>query len=221
MRHLPLKPWCGRSIALFWERTVIQKASPNGIVKENLSLIHIFASTMPPAAQREFMEFEGWKSRHDARKLSTPDLVYDDEVLSGAQIIRIKRISTNWREWIKTLGEITYQETGIVRIHFGSEWFTVNYEEKDGSLEFRIKTSNTKDEILFIAALKNILRKSAYCIGCQAVSYTHLDVYKRQHYSRSMHKEKLYKHVHCGEAPAPCWERNNQPSDTGSCACQQ
>lgn len=34
------------------------------------------ASTMPPAAQREFMEFEGWKSRHDARKLSAPDLVY-------------------------------------------------------------------------------------------------------------------------------------------------
>lgn len=125
------------------------------------------ASTMLPAAQREFMEFEGWKSRHDARKLSAPDLVYDDEMLSGVQIIRIKRISTNWREWIKTIGEITYQEPRTVRIHFGTEWFTASYEEKDEGLEFRIKTSNTKDEILFIAALKNILRKSAYCIGCQ------------------------------------------------------
>ena len=125
------------------------------------------ADTMPPAAQREFLEFEGWKSRHDARKLSAPDLVYDDEMISGVQIIRIKRKATNWREWIKTLGEITYQEPGTVRIHFGTEWFTVNYEEIDGGLEFRIQTSNTKDEILFIAALKNILRKSAYCIGCQ------------------------------------------------------
>lgn len=125
------------------------------------------ASSMPPAAQREFMEFEGWKSRHDARKLCSPDLVYDDEIIAGVQLIRIKRESTSWREWIKTLGEVTYLDTGSVRIHFYDEWFTIAYMERNGSLEFRIKTSNTKDEILFIAALKNVLRKSAYCICCQ------------------------------------------------------
>lgn len=125
------------------------------------------ACTMSPVAQREFMEFEGWKSRHDGRKLNSPDLLYDDEVVSGVQIIRIKRISTNWREWIKTLGELTYQESGVIRVHFNDEWFAVTYKEINDSLEFQVKTSNTKEEILFIASLKNILRKSAYCICCQ------------------------------------------------------
>ena len=133
----------------------------------NLIVEKTVASTMPPAAQREFMEFEGWKSRHDARKLSSPALVYEDEVVSGVQIIKTKHPSTNWKEWIKTLGEITYQDPGLVRIHFNQEWFTVSYEEKGDGIEFRFATGNTKDEILFIAALKNVLRKSAYCIGCQ------------------------------------------------------
>ena len=44
-----------------------------------------------------------WESRHDVRKLSAPDLVYDDEVLSSVQIIRIKLVSTNRKEWIKVI----------------------------------------------------------------------------------------------------------------------
>ena len=37
---------------------------------------------------------------------------------------------TSWREWIKTLGEVTYLDTGSVRIHFYDEWFTKQKKQK-------------------------------------------------------------------------------------------
>lgn len=125
------------------------------------------ANDMSVQGQREFMEFEGWKSRHDARKLSAPNLSYSDDVDGNVQVVRVANMATDWKEWIKTLGEVVFHSEGIVRVRFCQDWYTVEYKQQLGGFEFRIGTTNTKGEILFIAALKNVLRKSAYCIGCQ------------------------------------------------------
>ncbi len=134
---------------------------------QNMILEKTVAHALPPQGQREFMEVEAWKSRHDGRKLFHPDVAYKDEGKNGAQIITIQRMSTDWKEWIKTLGEVVYQGTDTVRVCFHQTWFLVRYEACGEGVQFRIATNNSKDEILFIAAFKNIARKSAYCIGCQ------------------------------------------------------
>lgn len=116
-------------------------------------------------AFNEFMENGAWKTRSDGRYIVATKCEFNDETIDGKIRIAVSYPSTNWQEWIKTLGEITRQ----------NNIFTLTL--KDRKYQFRVDVTEagyvvTAQESDFISNpvlrkhLKNTFRKAAYCVGC-------------------------------------------------------
>ena len=120
-----------------------------------------------PAAVQEFMNIGGWKARRSGKELSFSKELSIENYEKGVLTIRLLQQNTDWKEWIKTVGEVFYLENGDVEISYDKKLYHVNIESNGSEIIFTVNIgSNTKSDIYFMSALKTAMRKTAYCIGC-------------------------------------------------------
>ncbi len=120
------------------------------------------------AAIEEFMNIGGWKARRSGKELSFAKDYSIENYEKGVLSIKLLRQLTDWKEWIKTIGDVNYLENGNVEIIYEGKPYLIIVEEKEGETDFIVNIgSNTKNDIYFMSALKTVIRKSAYCIGCR------------------------------------------------------
>lgn len=120
------------------------------------------------AAIEEFMNIGGWKARRSGKELSFAKEYSIENYEKGVLSIKLLRQLTDWREWIKTIGEVNYLENGNVEIIYEGKPYLVVIDEKEAETVFTVNIgSNTKNDIYFMSAFKTVIRKSAYCIGCR------------------------------------------------------
>lgn len=120
-----------------------------------------------PAAVQEFMNIGGWKARRSGKELSFSKELSIENYEKGVLTIRLLQQKTDWKEWIKTVGEVFYLENGDVEISYDKKLYHVNIESNGSEIIFTVNIgSNTKSDIYFMSALKTAMRKTAYCIGC-------------------------------------------------------
>lgn len=116
----------------------------------------------------EFMEIGGWKARRSGRELSIAKNYCEYSFEKGVFEIRINRISSDWHQWMKTMGKVEYPYDGIIEIIFDEKKYIGEYQENNQELKFVFNIgSNTKNDINFMSAFKIVMRKSAYCVKCQ------------------------------------------------------
>lgn len=117
--------------------------------------------------RREFLDGNGWKARRSGKELN---FAFDwclEETDADKTTITLRRERTNWKEWIKTLGEVAFEEDSRIIIMYKGDRYEVSWSQSNNTQVFSIKTiTKSKDEIYFISALKTVMRKAAYCIGC-------------------------------------------------------
>lgn len=119
-------------------------------------------------AIEEFMNIGGWKARRSGKELSFAKDYSVENYEKGVLSIKLLRQLTDWREWIKTIGDVNYLENGNVEVIYEGKPYLIVVDEKDDETDFVVNIgSNTKNDIYFMSALKTIIRKSAYCIGCR------------------------------------------------------
>ena len=119
-------------------------------------------------AVKEFMDIGGWKARRSGKELSFAKSYVTEEFEKGILNIRIARQLTDWKEWIKTVGDVTFLANGDVEVLFGGKLYHINVFQDGNETVFSSNIgSNTKNDIYFVSAIKTILRKTAYCIGCR------------------------------------------------------
>lgn len=119
-------------------------------------------------AVKEFMDIGGWKARHSGKELSFAKTLCIENFEKGVLTITLLKESTDWRQWIKTVGDITYLSDGNVEITYEGYPYIVSHKKTPEGEVFTVPiATNTKKDIFFMSALKTIFRKSAYCIGCQ------------------------------------------------------
>lgn len=115
----------------------------------------------------EFMQIGGWKARRSGRELNIAKDVYSDNKDGGILTISIKQTNTDWKEWIKTLGKVSFYD-GHAHVEFCNKMYNIYVVQNGLETTFSVDLkSNTKEDIYFGAYLKIIARKSAYCIGCR------------------------------------------------------
>jgi 3'-phosphoadenosine 5'-phosphosulfate sulfotransferase (PAPS reductase)/FAD synthetase/ferredoxin len=116
----------------------------------------------------EFMNIGGWKARRSGKELSIAKEYCSDTFSNGILQIKVYRQLTDWKEWIKTIGDIAFLDEGKIEIIYKNKPYQVTVEENGNYTEFSVAIeTNTKDDIFFMSALKIILRKTSYCIGCK------------------------------------------------------
>lgn len=141
-----------------------------------------FAHELSSKSLMDFMNIGVWKSRHNGSKLSNPDVIYYDERQGNDYVITLDKISVDWKEWIKTLGEIFYPSSDTVLIICEGYQYKIKVTTEDNKICFRVvNIGKTQKEIYFLSWLKIVLKKSAYCITCRVCEsncpngYIHMD----------------------------------------------
>lgn len=119
-------------------------------------------------AVEEYMNIGGWKARRSGKELNFAKRYMDDSVSNGRLCVELSRIKTDWREWIKTIGPVSFVTDEKLIIEYARKNYYITVQLCDEKTVFTVDISgNTQDDILFASALKIVLKKSAYCIGCQ------------------------------------------------------
>lgn len=134
----------------------------------NIILNNTIAKELPPEKKKEFMDIGVWKSRHNGAKLFSPHDIYKEKNEGDEIIVTLDKISTDWREWLKTVGKLQFNSNNEVYIYFDKYKCLLKHNEYNSKHVFRITNiHHTQAEINFASWIKIALRKAGYCITCQ------------------------------------------------------
>ena len=121
-----------------------------------------------PSAVKEFMDIGGWKARRSGKELSFAKSYTNESFEQGVLTIQVSRIETDWKQWIKTIGNVTFLENGNVEVLYRDKLYHIEIAENANGLTATVVIgTNTQKDIYFMSELKTVFRKTAYCIGCR------------------------------------------------------
>lgn len=94
----------------------------------------------------------GWNARKNGRDLTIGANKYSEDIKGDKLLIKVNNPSTNWQEWIKTLGRVPFF-----------------YEVKDdgNTVVVTCNTSAIKEFPKEVKKFKQVFKKAAYCQGCR------------------------------------------------------
>lgn len=121
-----------------------------------------------PSAVKEFMDIGGWKARRSGKELSFAKSYTNESFEQGVLTIQVSRIETDWKQWIITIGNVTFLENGNVEVLCRDKLYHIEIAENTNGLTATVVIGkNTQKDIYFMSELKTVFRKTAYCIGCR------------------------------------------------------
>lgn len=94
----------------------------------------------------------GWVSRRSGRDLIGNNMNYSEKLKDGVLTITVTAPKTDWREWIKTLGDL------------GNIPFTI--KDTTNGYVVQLPESYIKENPVYGKLVKQVFRKSAYCVKC-------------------------------------------------------
>ena len=115
-----------------------------------------------------FVEQGYWRTRKSGRELNFGHDKHVFEIVKGQNIITVQKKNEYWKEWAKTIGQVT---------SFGDGEFSIAYEGKsyairtistqEGGEQFTFPNiENSKSDIKFLSLFKSVIIKSVYCVNC-------------------------------------------------------
>jgi len=105
-----------------------------------------------PKELESYVTNGGWNARKNGRDLNLRQQQYHDEVLNGKFLIYVTNPRSDWKEWIKTIGEIPF-DYKIKNIKNG---YVVSIPEYF-----------LKENPALIKMFKQVFKKAAFCSGCR------------------------------------------------------
>lgn len=94
----------------------------------------------------------GWNARKNGRDLAIEKHRYEDKIQDGKVIISVSNPTTDWREWIKTVGELP---------------FDFSLEETKNGYKVILDAKMIKSYPKEVKKLKQVFKKASSCVGCR------------------------------------------------------
>lgn len=158
----------------------------------------------------EFMETGGWKARRSGRELNISEDFCNESLEKGILTITLLRERTDWREWIKTIGDVISISDSAIEIVYEKKSYTISRRIKGKQQVFTVDLSdNSKTDIFFGSALKTVFRKSAYCIGCHVCEANCPNGFIKMHEGKVTIDDKCVKCKKCHDVFHGCLVSNS------------
>lgn len=118
---------------------------------------------------KSYLENVGWKARKSGRDLNIADNKYAENDDGNILKISFSDPYLLWKEWIKTLGDVTPHSDSEYTIIFQHKpfKFIVQQEHEPNLYSVTISSGDYKNETEFIKRFRRIFRKSHFCKGCR------------------------------------------------------
>ena len=117
---------------------------------ETEKYVSIINETINDSNMDSYISNGGWASRKNGRDLVNNLVRYNETEEDGKVTITVTKPRTDWKEWIKTLGELSFEYT----VEEQSEGYKVSFPAQYN------KTTAGKN-------FKQVFRKAAYCVECR------------------------------------------------------
>lgn len=118
---------------------------------ETQEYMNLISNTTAVTDLDAYVNRGGWIGRTDGKKLADNPARYGEEIVDNRLKITLTKPFTEWREWMKTLGDVPF-----------------SYEVEERGDETAIFFPKKYDGTTIGKHFKQVFHKAAYCIGCRA-----------------------------------------------------
>lgn len=115
-----------------------------------------------------FVEQGYWRTRKSGRELSFGHDKHVFEIVKGQNVITVQKKNEYWKEWAKTIGQVTSLGDGEFSIAFEGKSYAIRtISTQEGGEQFTFPNiENSKSDIKFLSLFKSVIIKSVYCVNC-------------------------------------------------------
>lgn len=103
-------------------------------------------------ALESYISNGGWNARKNGRDLTINEQHYKEDIIDKNLVISIINPRTNWKEWMKTIGELPFE---------------YKVEEIKNGFVFTCDANVQKKYPADVKKYKQVFHKAAYCVGCK------------------------------------------------------
>lgn len=132
----------------------IQRSSYPDEVERYISIIKDMNSkdSSDEKALDSYVSNGGWNARKNGRDLTIASQRCFEEIIDGKYIITVTSPTTDWREWIKTIGEIPFE---------------FDYTETTDGYVITCSAKEAKTYPNVFKKFKQVFKKASHCVGCR------------------------------------------------------
>lgn len=115
-----------------------------------------------------FVEQGYWRTRKSGRELSFGHDKHVFEIVKGQNVITVQKKNEYWKEWAKTIGQVTSLGDGEFSIACEGKSYAIRtISTQEGGEQFTFPNiENSKSDIKFLSLFKSVIIKSVYCVNC-------------------------------------------------------
>lgn len=136
-------------------------------VSKFINIIKEVNTTHLETKEDEFRYYNigGWKVRQNGRDIKTLPEKYTENETRTTIELSVTNPSTDWHEWIKTIGSIDRNNSGYIL--YGKEG-TLSFSVSNNRKGYSVSINKPTDIILntLVKKIKQVFRKAAYCALC-------------------------------------------------------
>ena len=117
---------------------------------------------------QKYLDTGGWKGRMGGRDLKNGGNRIVEQISKDYLILNVGEQNSDWREWIKPLGEVSVLDKNKYSIEHKNNNYVFEIDKKDEKFRIKIKNNvRTKASIHFMYLFKHAFYKTAYCVNCR------------------------------------------------------
>lgn len=115
-----------------------------------------------------FVEQGYWRTRKSGRELNFGQDKHVFEIVKGQNVITVQKKNEYWKEWAKTIGQVTSLGDGEFSIAYEGKSYAIRtISTQEGGEQFTFPNiENSKSDIKFLSLFKSVIIKSVYCVNC-------------------------------------------------------
>lgn len=115
-----------------------------------------------------FVEQGYWRTRKSGRELNFGHDKHVFEIVKGQNVITVQKKNEYWKEWAKTIGQVTSLGDGEFSIAYEGKSYAIRTIcTQEGGEQFTFPNiENSKSDIKFLSLFKSVIIKSVYCVNC-------------------------------------------------------
>ncbi len=132
----------------------------------NLLQIIIDSNSQKRMSDHEYVATGGWNARKNGKLLDNNSIRYLETSDTKNIIIDVQNPKTDWKEWIKTIGDLSFNTENQYSVLTSNKQFVFNVTPNNNGYIVSISKQIIQDNPQFGKLFRVVFRKAAYCLKC-------------------------------------------------------